>query len=154
MTGKRTRSLRSFMMGRDAGNQPHMLSVNSNGAINIGTLGSQQWSVFSTPIAQTAPSTSRAGVADFTNVVQSISFTLAAVADQGVLTVVLRDGATGVGTVKWSLIIPGAAAKGGHVFSISGLNIPMTVGNAATLETTGAPAATNFASVAMTGIVV
>lgn len=156
MAGKRTRDLRVFMMGRDNADpaQPHMLSVNSSGALNIGALGSQQWSVNSVPAAATAPSAAQGGVPDFTNVVQTIAFSLAAVAAQGVLTLVLRDGATGVGTVKWSLKVPPALAGTGFMFSISGLNIAMTVGNAATLETTGAPAATNFASVAMTGTVV
>lgn len=109
------------------------------------------WSAFQTPAVATQATCNRAGLAGNRNICTSIQGNVSAVAAQGVLVLVLRDGATGVGTIIWSTNL-GPVLVGSNVpFALSGLNIPGTTGNQMTLEFTAAPAAGNFESVAMTG---
>jgi hypothetical protein len=109
---------------------------------------------FDTPAAATAPDadTPTAG-AGFRNILQNLTVTLNAVAAQGVLTVVVRDGATGAGTILYSFFIGPLAAGTSQIINIPGLNIYGSDDTEMTVETTAAPAATNFASIAWTGII-
>lgn len=110
----------------------------------------EMWSVNQTPAATTQATISKAAVAGVRHCCTSISFALAGVAAQPAIQVNLRDGATGAGTILWSMTI--VLPVGGFVaFSLDNINIPGTAGNAMTLETSAAPASTNQASVAMTG---
>jgi len=109
------------------------------------------WAAFQTPAAATQATCNRAGLAGNRNICNSIQANVSAVAIQGVLVLVLRDGASGVGAILWSTNL-GPVVIGSNIpFAISGLNIVGTSGNQMTLEFTAAPAATNFESVAMTG---
>jgi len=108
---------------------------------------------FDTPAAATAPvAVIPASAGGLRNQLNTLVVTLNAVAAQGVLTVVVRDGATGVGAILWSVIIGPLGAANSQILSISGLNITGTAGSEMTIETTANPAATNFASIAATGI--
>lgn len=116
--------------------------------------GSQDTPVFSTPAVTTQASASLPAPA---NVQQrwhctSISWTLSAVVAQPLITLNLRNGATGAGTIIWSkqVILP---AGGVWEDSITDLDIPGAYGAAMTLEFSGAPAATNLEAVAMTGYI-
>jgi hypothetical protein len=109
------------------------------------------WAVQHTPVAATQATISKAGIAGFAHSCTSITVTLAAVGAQAAeLVFVLRDGASGAGTILWTAGFV-AAATVAHNLTISGLNIKGTRGTAMTLETTAAPAATNLAKVSMTG---
>lgn len=110
------------------------------------------WSLSATPAATTQATVTKAAVAGVQHVAQSIGFSISAVAAQAVLTIALRDGLTGVGAIIWSLTVGPVAAGSNLALNFPGLNIPGTRGNAMTLEFTTAPAATNFESVALSGI--
>jgi len=108
------------------------------------------WSVNHTPAAATQATISKAAAATLRHYCTGIAAVISAVAAQAGIQVNLRDGASGAGTILWSQTI--ALPVGGiAIIQISGLNIPGTLGNAMTLETSAAPASTNFASVSMTG---
>lgn len=109
-----------------------------------------EWSQAHTPVAATqATTTKAAGGAGVRHVCRSISFSLMAVGLQGAINFNLRDGASGAGTILWSMSF--SLPIGGHAeFSVP-VNVFGTANTAMTLESSAAPAATNFASVAMTG---
>jgi hypothetical protein len=112
-----------------------------------------QWSVLSTPAAATQATASQtAGGAGVRNVCNTISATLATAgtAQAAAAVLNLRDGATGAGTILWSLqvILP---TNGLWSFSVGGLNIPGTAATAMTLEFAAAGVAASFQSVAMSG---
>jgi hypothetical protein len=134
-------------------------SYSASGA-NLGTLNSTgaaltalpgNWSVTNAPAATTQATITRAGVAGKRLVCTSIAAAVSAVAAQGPLVLVLRDGASGVGAILWSVNLGGFVIGTGGSFSIDSLNIVGTAGNSMTLEFTAAPAATNFETVALTG---
>lgn len=110
-----------------------------------------EWSVEHRPAVSTQATITRAaGAAGVRHVCRSINASLVAVAAQTVVDVLLRDGATGAGTVLWSTRV--SAPAGGNVqVQISGLNIVGSAATAMTLEFSAAPVATNFEGVAMTG---
>lgn len=111
------------------------------------------WSINNVPAAATQATITRAaGGAGVRHVCTSISATLAAgaTAQAAAVSINLRDGATGAGTVLWSkqVILP---ANGVWEVSISGLNIPGSAATAMTLEFSAAGAAGTFESVSLTG---
>lgn len=109
------------------------------------------WAVQHTPGAAAQATISKAAITGFAHTCTSITVTLAAVGAQAAeLVFVLRDGASGAGTILWTGGMVGAAATSQNI-TISPLNIKGTRGTAMTLETTAAPAATNLAKVSMTG---
>jgi hypothetical protein len=96
-----------------------------------------------------------AGGAGVRNVCQAVSINLAGDSTAPaatVLTVNLRDGATGAGTIlmTWTIAIP-ATAGAFSTINLSGLNIPGTAATAMTLEFTAAGGAHTFESVSMSG---
>lgn len=108
------------------------------------------WSVPHTPAAATQAIASRAANASQRHVCTGIYAVISAVAAQAGIQLNLRDDATGAGTILWSQTI--ALPVGGiAIINISDLNIPGTLNKAMTLETSAAPAGTNFASVSLTG---
>lgn len=110
------------------------------------------WSQSDAPAANTAASTSRLAPSnEQRHVCTSITATLSAVAASGNITYVLRAGATGVGPIIWSASLIAPAGNGRDI-TLAGLRIAGALGAAMTLETTGAPGATNFATVAMSGV--
>jgi hypothetical protein len=107
---------------------------------------------FDTPAAATAPDADTpAQGAGTINVLDTLTVSLNAVAAQGVLTVVVRDGATGAGAILYSFFIGPLAAGTSMVVQLTDLNIRGTADTELTVETTAAPAATNFCSIACTG---
>lgn len=109
-----------------------------------------EWTLTSSPIAATIASATRAAVAGVQHILKSINASISAVAAQGILSVVVRDGATGVGTILYQdrLIAPiGFSDR----LSLTDLNISGTTGNAMTVEFTAAPAAGNFETLSASG---
>lgn len=85
--------------------------------------------------------------------VTEISASFAAGATAGTpVQLVLRDGASGAGTIlrQWSLAAP---ANGFAAIVLTGIDIPMSANTAATLEFTGAGAASTEERVNITGYV-
>jgi hypothetical protein len=109
-----------------------------------------EWSITHTPAVATQASASKAAVSGIRHYCRSISAIISAVAAQAGIHVVLRDGASGAGTILWSQTI--ALPVGGiAVIQLDNLNIPGSPNTAMTLEPDAAPAGTNFASVSLTG---
>jgi hypothetical protein len=102
-----------------------------------------EWAVDSAPAAGTVASASKtAGAAGVRHVCRSINFGINTAAIPPVattLTVVLRDGATGAGTVlrTWSIRVPASADVNVFTKEISGLNIVGTAATAMTVEFSG-----------------
>lgn len=113
-------------------------------------VGPDEWAVNHAPVAATQATISRIAAAGLRHFCRSVSIVISAVAAQAAIVINLRDGATGAGTIlkSWTVALP---VGGIAVINLSGLNIPGTANTAMTLETVGAPAGTNFASVTMDG---
>lgn len=115
------------------------------------------WSVNHVPAAATVATITRAaGAAGVRHVCTSIDAALVipATANQPAITLNLRDGATGAGTILWSRRFGVGAAIAGDAqqeVSLSGLNIVGSAATAMTLEFSAAGVATTLQSVAMTG---
>ncbi len=111
------------------------------------------WSVAHTPVAATqATATKAAGATGVRLVCTYITFSLAVAATaQTILQVSLRDGATGAGTILWSMNVLKAAGESMTVFSLSGLNIEGSTATAMTIEFSAAGVAASLQSVAMGG---
>lgn len=115
-----------------------------------------EWAVTNAPVANMQASASQAaGGAGVRHVCTSVSATVAAggtAPTAATVTLNLRDGATGAGTVlqSWTLGIEATAGRT-TTFSLSGLNIPGTAATAMTLEFAAAGGANTFESVSMTG---
>lgn len=114
-----------------------------------------EWGTSNVPAANTAATISKSGVTGQRHICRSI--TAAAISGAtaptaGTVTVVLRDGATGVGAILWQTTL-GITATAGNSdrVAISGLSIAGTAGNAMTLEFTTAGGANTFETVSMTG---
>jgi len=116
-----------------------------------------QWSINHVPAAATQATITRAaGGAGVRHVCCSIdaALVLPATANQAAITLNLRDGATGAGTILWSRrfgIGAANAADAQQEVSLSGLKIFGTANTAMTLEFSAAGAATTLQSVALTG---
>lgn len=115
------------------------------------TAGPGEWAIQHTPAAATQATITRAaGGAGVRHVCRSVTCSILATAAQGQIILNLRDGATGAGTILWSSQFSLGAASSDRI-TLSGLNIVGSGNTAMTLEVAAAPAATNFASVALTG---
>lgn len=114
--------------------------------------GPGNWTLTNAPAANTqATATRAAGAAGVRHVLTSIQATLNAVAAVvAPLTVVVRDGASGAGTILWQDRVTSPAGTDGRI-SISGLNIVGSAATAMTVEFTAAPGATNFETISATG---
>lgn len=115
--------------------------------------GPSQWSAFATPaLAAQATCNRAAGGAGVRHVCKTITFTLSAstapVATQ--MVIALRDGATGVGTIIWSLSIQVPAAAFIQNLHITGIDVMGSANAIMCLEFTALLANLNE-SVAMTG---
>ncbi|MGH7744387.1 MAG: hypothetical protein ACREQ5_06135 [Candidatus Dormibacteria bacterium] len=113
--------------------------------------GPGNWTLVNAPVAATqATATRAAGAAGVRHVLTSINASINATAAQGQVSVVVRDGATGVGTIIWEDRLSAVIGTDSRV-SLSGLNIVGSAATAMTVEFTAAPAATNFETVSATG---
>lgn len=112
--------------------------------------GPVDWSVNNNPAASAQASASKAAAPFLRHVCTSISATLSAVVAQTLISLNLRDGATGAGAILWSkqVVLP---AGGVWEVNLTGLAIPGSANTPMTLEFSGVPVATNVESVAMTG---
>lgn len=136
----------------------NLAALSALGAQLITTPGN--WSVFQIPAVATQATISRAaGATGVRHVCTSIRAKLrtATAATAATVTVNLRDGATGAGTILYSATldintnVATIAGKESDVIELTGLNIPGSAATAMTLETAAAPAANCFAEVQMTG---
>lgn len=111
-----------------------------------------EWTLTNAPIAATQASATRAaGGAAVRHVLKSIQASLNAVAAQAApVTVVVRDGATGAGTILWQDRLMAPIGFTDRI-SVDGLNIIGSLATAMTIEFTAAPSATNFETVSATG---
>lgn len=111
-----------------------------------------EWTLTNAPVAATAATASRAaGGALVRHVLKSIQASLNAVAAQAAPVVaVVRDGATGVGTILWQDRLMAPVGFTDRV-SVDGLNIVGSLNTAMTVEFTAAPAATNFETISASG---
>lgn len=98
----------------------------------------------------TQATASKAAAPALRHVCTGISYSLSAVVAQPLISIALRDGASGAGTILWQkqyILAVGAVLD----VNISDLALPGTTNTAMTLEFSGAPAATNLESVELTG---
>lgn len=118
-------------------------------------MASGQWQINNFPAAaaqatanQAAPSTSSGLV----NRLRTLTITLSAGANaQTPIEVVVRDGATGAGTVIWSASLAVAVNSAAPPIALSGLDLRSSQGNAITVEFTGTTAAATQQSVSAGG---
>ena len=108
------------------------------------------WAITHAPAAAAQATISKAAAVNVRHVATSITVCLGATAAQTSLQFNLLDGATGVGTVLWTARLAGAASTNqcvtsGPIFISGSPNTTMT------LESSAAPAATNFATVSLSG---
>jgi len=128
-----------------------LAALSSAGALL--TVRPGDWSINHTPAAATqATSTRAAAAAGIRHVATSISAVVSTLgtAQTAALILNLRDGATGAGTILWSVQIS-LPVSTTWTISISGLNIVGTAATAMTLEFAAANVAASFASVSLTG---
>lgn len=110
------------------------------------------WTLTSAPAVNTvATATRAAGAAGVRHVLTSICADLNCVSAVTVpLVLVVRDGATGAGTILWQRRLTGTAGTTTKI-EMTGLNIVGTAATAMTVEFTAAPALTDFETVSATG---
>lgn len=114
------------------------------------------WAVTANPSANTAASATHAAVSGKAHICNTIHCTLSSNGSLAAainVSMVVRDGASGSGTVLWSssLSLPNTAGTASAPISMSGLAINGTPGNAMTIEFTAAAGAGTFETVAATG---
>ena len=119
-------------------------------------IAKQSWVVTNNPGVNAQATATKAAKPGSRNVCQTINATLAAgaVAPAAVqVSVNLRDGASGAGTVLWSGVIslPAVAGQNAAPISITGLSILGSFNTPMTLEFSGAGGANTFEAVSMTG---
>lgn len=134
-----------------SGNAANLATQASDGAQMV--QGPGEWAINHAPAANTTATISKAaGGAGVRHVCKGFSVSINAVAAIAApLTVNLRDGATGAGTILWTDRIMAPAGTTARL-DRSGLNIVGSANTAMTLEFTAAPGATNFENVNLNGI--
>lgn len=111
-----------------------------------------QWGIQQQPVAATQATISRsAGAGTIRHVATGFIVCISAVAAQPDIIFNLRDGATGAGTIIWSVRLANPTAGSSTCVPSGPLNIVGTAATAMTLESATAPAATNFATVSLAG---
>jgi hypothetical protein len=109
------------------------------------------WAVNSTPAVSTQATASRAALTgNGRHVATNCSGSISTIAAQTNITLALRDGATGAGTVLWSETII-CAINSPCVLSSGLIHATGSAATAMTCEWSGAPVATNFAVASLTG---
>jgi len=146
-----TSSTAVFSPTQDVGTAANLAATTGNNATLVVQPG--QWTATSSPASATQASASRVAGAGLTrHVAQCVTIGIVPVAAQAAPVVFnLRDGATGAGTVLWSVSLIGQAGVAQPPATFCGLNIAGSAATAMTLESAGAPAATNFAYATLTG---
>ncbi len=99
---------------------------------------SSRWSVIHNPAAGTQATASIAAEGSVRHIIDCISFSAGSVVAPALtaLTVNVRDGATGAGTIIWTheVVISNATGQNAVPFSTCGLNLPATTNTALTGE--------------------
>lgn len=134
-------------------------SINNNAATSVGcflTAPIGTWIISSAPAANTQATTSKAaGGGTVRNVCTGISATVVATGASvaGPVSIVLRDGASGAGTVlaTWLLNVPAGVGVPNVPLVIQGLNISGSANTAMTIESTAAGGANTQIAVNATG---
>lgn len=109
------------------------------------------WAVQAQPAAAAVATISKAAAgANYRHVATSITVCVSAVAAQAPLAFNLRDGATGAGAILWTVKLS-APLGYGQCVTVGDLAITGSLNTAMTLESAAAPAASNFATVSLTG---
>lgn len=114
-----------------------------------------QWNAISAPAATTAAVAVKAsaGAAPFVNRCRSLTVSVTGVgAASGIITAILRDGATGAGTPLWEAQLQ-AAQDGGQAIALSDVDFRSSIGNALTLDVS-APGGTGKVCASMSGDIV
>jgi hypothetical protein len=111
-----------------------------------------EWTLTNSPVAATqATATRAAGAAGVRHVLKSIQASINAVAAQAApVSIVVRDGASGSGTILWQDRLMAPIGFSDRI-TLDGLNIVGSAATAMTVEFTAAPAATNFETISATG---
>lgn len=109
-----------------------------------------EWAVNHAPADNTVATIGRAAETNATHYVTSITCCLEGAANEPALIFQLRDSTAGAGNVLWTGKLANAAGTAA-IITLGGLNIRGVKGQAVTLETTAAPAASSSVTVAMTG---
>lgn len=109
-----------------------------------------EWAVNHAPNDETQATISRAAVSGLVHYVTSITVCVEGAANAAALIFQLRDSTTGAGNVLWTGKLCNVANESRSI-AIGGLNIRGVPGQAVTLESTAAPAASSSVTVAMTG---
>lgn len=130
-----------------SGSAANLGATSSKGAVLSTPPGN--WTLISAPAANNVATATRAATAGVRHVLTTLTFSCEDTAGAIVTKCVVRDGATGVGTILWQAIL-GTGANGGFPIPVSGLNIVGTAGNAMTVEFTST-SATTTESVSATG---
>lgn len=112
------------------------------------------WNIVSYPSTAAAASASRAApTTQAGDIIRLRSLTLGVAANgaaSGNIKFVVRDGATGAGTIIWETVL--AAPDGGsNSIFLTGLDLRASLGNALTVESTGAGAAGSQISISASG---
>lgn len=114
------------------------------------------WAIAHAPAANTAATITRAAVTNQRHIADCVNITFAAGASAPTaipLTVTLRDGATGAGTVllAWAVSISAVAGQAMAPIAVCGLNTWGGYGTAMTLEFSAAGGANTIEAVALRG---
>lgn len=108
-----------------------------------------EWAIQHQPAAAAAATITRAAEPGMRHVARSVTVCVGPTAAQPSLIFNLRDGTSGAGTILWAVRVSGIVNYSNCVTQT--MNVIGTVNTAMTLESAAAPAATNFATVALTG---
>jgi hypothetical protein len=109
------------------------------------------WSQSHEPAVTVLGTTTKAASGGITHVCTGFSGSLVAVAAIAApLYLRIRNGASGLGTILWSMAFTAPAGTCIN-YALSGLSLVNTEGNALTCEWSAAPGATNFQAVSLTG---
>lgn len=156
-TGVMALSVRTDVLAAQSTATADYQALQSDAYGRLSTYRKDTFAINQVPAVATQATISRAAAgAGVKNVCTSLSISLSSTAAPTAGSVIfnLRDGATGAGTILWSirLSIPGVAGQG-IIHSISDLWIEGTANTAMTLESSAAPAAATFATVSWTGTI-
>lgn len=136
-------------------NFPTAVTTTSRNATGVAVAEkSSRWAIYHNPAAGSQATISIAAEAAVRHVADCISFSAAATTNPSAtaLTINLRDGATGAGTIiqSWQVVVTAATGTLVQPFGLCGLNTPGTTNTAMTLEFS-ASLANLIQSVSLTG---
>lgn len=127
--------------------------------VNPGYAAADAWSVVHTPAANNQATASKAaGSSSQRHVCTGFTWSLSSGAGAPtpeLITVAIRDGATGAGTIVWQQTVSLPATAGSHAeFGQTGLWLVGTAATAMTIETDSSPGANVVASVSLSGVTI